>query len=323
MTRGFRNASSPANECRHSDGGLPHQILAINCYQRMQTRYSSAPLGAEVAGIDLSTPLTEAEFRVLEELFHERGVIVIRDQRLTPEQHIAFSRRFGNLEIHVATQYLKPGYPEILVVSNVVEEGRNIGLADAGQYWHSDLSYIANPSRCSLLYALEVPTVDGVVLGETLFASAAHAYDTLPEDQKSRISGLTAIHRYGDRYQKQQSAGGRGALTEEQMKRVPDVRHPVVRCHPVTGRRVLFVNEGFTTAVEGLPQEESSALLAELCAHIVRPDALYTHRWQPGDLLIWDNCLTQHRAVRNYELPLRRLMHRTTVAGIQPSSANR
>ena len=200
-------------------------------------------------------------------------------------------------------------------MSNVVENGRNIGLPDAGQYWHSDLSYMANPSRCSLLYALEVPVKDGVVLGETLFASAAHAYDTLPESTKARLASLRAIHRYGDRYKKQQAAGGRGALTEEQLKRVPDVGHPVVRAHPFTGRNVLFVNAGFTVEVEGLPRTESDALLQELFSHITRPDALYRHRWRTGDLLMWDNCLTQHRAIRDYDLPLRRRMHRTTVAG--------
>ncbi len=281
----------------------------------MRITNSTAPLGAEITGLDLSRPVSESTFREVENVFHERGVIVFREQRLTPEEHIAFSRRLGDLEIHVATQYLKPGYPEVLVVSNVVEDGRNIGLADAGQYWHSDLSYIENPSRCSLLYALEVPERDGIVLGETLFASAAHAYDTLPAEMRSRLEGLMAIHRYGDRYRKQQSAGGRGALSEEQLKKVPDVRHPVIRPHPMTGRKTIFVNEGFTACIEGMPAEESSELLQQLCAHIVRQELLYTHHWQVGDVVMWDNCLTQHRAVRNYELPLRRLMHRTTVAG--------
>ncbi len=195
----------------------------------MQITNSAAPLGAEITGLDLSKTLDDATFRAIEEVLHDRGVIVFRDQRLTEEEHIAFSRRFGELEIHVASQYLKPGYPEILVVSNIIEDGRHIGLADAGQYWHSDLSYVANPSRCSLLYALEVPAREGVVLGETMFASAAWAYDTLPEPMRTRLNGLTAIHRYGDRYRMQQAAGGRAALSEEQLKRVPDVRHPVIR----------------------------------------------------------------------------------------------
>ena len=284
----------------------------------MQIANSAAPLGAQIIGLDLSKKLDDVTFRAIEEVLHDRGVIVFRDQRLTEEEHIAFSRRFGGLEIHVASQYLRPGYPEILIVSNIIENGRRIGLADAGQYWHSDLSYVANPSRCSLLYALEVPVRDGLVLvlGETLFASAAWAYDTLPEPMRTRLEGLTAIHHYGDRYRMQQAGGGRAALSQEQLKRVPDVRHPVIRFHPVTGRKVLFVNEGFTAFIEGMPEEESAAVLQELYRHIARPEALYQHIWRVGDLLMWDNCLTQHRAVRNYELPLRRRMHRTTVAGM-------
>jgi taurine dioxygenase len=202
------------------------------------------------------------------------------------------------------------------VVSNVVENGRNIGLADAGQYWHSDLSYIANPSRCSLLYALEVPVKDGRVLGETLFASAAYAYESLPDSMKARLEGLRATHSYGDRYKKQQAAGTRGALTEDQLKKVPEVSQPVVRAHPITGRKVLFVNEGFTIELDGMPRSEGDALLKELCGHITRPETLYRHQWRKGDVLMWDNCLVQHRAIRDYELPLRRRMHRTTVAGV-------
>jgi alpha-ketoglutarate-dependent taurine dioxygenase len=281
----------------------------------MNVRNSAAPLGAEITGLDLAQPLDETTFRAIEDVFHDRGVIVFRDQELTEEEHIAFSRRFGELEIHVAKQYLMPGHPEILVLSNLFENGRNVGVADGGQFWHSDLSYVANPSRCSLLYAIEVPTRDGRVLGETLFASAEYAYDTLPHRLKARLEGMRAVHRYADRYRKQQEAGGRESLTEEQLKKVPDVSHPVIRAHPVTSRKVLFVNEGFTVYIEGLPKSESDSLLKELFEHTVRSEGLYAHQWRQGDLLMWDNCLVQHRAIRNYEPPLRRLMHRTTVAG--------
>lgn len=285
----------------------------------MEVRHSSAPLGAEILSLDLSRPVSQDAFREIEDVFHERGVIVFRGQQLSEEQHIAFSRRLGELEIHVATDYLRPGHPEILVVSNVVENGRAIGLRDAGQYWHSDLSYVAAPSRCSLLYALELPAENGRILGETLFASAAYAYDTLPAEIQSRLEGMRAIHRYADRYRKQQAAGGRGAISEEQLKKVPDVVHPVIRRHPFSGRKTLFVNEGFTVEIEGMPRSESDALLPQLFAHITRAEFLYTHCWQPGDLLMWDNCLTQHRAVNNYAPPLRRRLHRTTVAGVRPA----
>ena len=283
----------------------------------MQINQSDAPLGAEITGLDLAEPVDSKTFQQIEDLLHERGVVVFRGQNLTEDQHIAFSRRFGDLEIHVATQCLRPGYPEILVVSNVIEDGKPIGLADAGQYWHSDLSYIQNPSRGSLLLAREVPAQDGRVLGETLFASAAYAYDTLPEDLKARVETLTAVHGYNYRYQLQNSAGLRGKLSDDQLNKVPDVRHPVIRRHPITGRKVLFVNEGFTHAIEGMDPDEGQALLQQLFAHITRPDALYQHNWQVGDLLMWDNCLVQHRAIRNYEWPMRRLMHRTTIAGVE------
>jgi len=282
----------------------------------MEIKNSNAPLGAEITGLDLAQPVDDATFQTIENLFHDRGVIVFRGQNLTEEEQIRFSRRFGDLEIHVATQCLRPGYPEILVVSNILEDGKPIGLADAGQYWHSDLSYLRNPSRCSLLLAREVPVAGGRVLGETLFASAAYAYDTLPPDLRARLQTLTAVHGYTYRYQLQNAAGLRGKLSEDQLNTVPDVRHPVLCRHPITGRNVLFVNEGFTHSLEGVAPEEAQPLLQRLFDHITRPEALYQHNWRVGDLLMWDNWLVQHRAIRNYELPLRRLMHRTTVAGV-------
>ncbi len=246
-------------------------------------------------------------------------MIVFRDQHLTDEQQLAFSRRFGELEIHVAKQYLKPDSPELLIVSNVIEADRPIGMQDAGQYWHTDLSYMAVPSRCSLLYALEVPVQDGVALGETLFVSTTYAYDTLPAALQARLQGVRALHRYGDRYQKMsQTTGGRTALSAEALKQIPDVVHPVIRTHPVTGRKCLYVNEGFTVALEGLPAAESATLLPELYQHIVRPTSIYRHNWRVGDLLMWDNCATQHCAVANYALPLRRRMQRATVRGSVP-----
>jgi taurine dioxygenase len=134
---------------------------------------------------------------------------------------------------------------------------------------------------------------------------------------KERLDGARAVHRYADRYRQQQETTGREPLNEEQLKRVPDVSHPVIRSHPLTGRKVLFVNEGFTVYLEGMSQTESDSLLRSLFAHIVRREVLYAHHWRQGDLLMWDNCLVQHCAVGDYHPPLRRVMHRTTVAGRQ------
>jgi taurine dioxygenase len=193
-------------------------------------------------------------------------------------------------------------------------------VADAGRYWHTDLSYVREPSRCSLLYAREVPVAaDGRVLGDTLFASTAAAYDALPAPMKARIADLKAVHRYGDRYDRMEKSGGvRDALSEEQRQQTPDVVHPVVRTHPITRRKCLYVNEGFTVSILGLPEDEGSDLLAELSAHAHKAEFVYRHHWRRGDLLMWDNCQTQHLAVGDYALPQRRLMHRTTVKGSAP-----
>jgi taurine dioxygenase len=281
---------------------------------------ADAPLGAEIRGVDLSRPLTDEDFVAVEGAFVKNGVVVFRDQTFTEEQHIAFSRRFGDLEIHVLKQYLHPRYPEILMISNVEENGRQIGVADAGRYWHTDLSYVREPSRCSLLYAREVPVADdGRVLGDTLFASTAEAYDALPEGTKKKIAGLKAVHRYGDRYDRMKASGGvRDALSDEQRRQTPDVVHPVVRTHPINGRKCLYVNEGFTVSILGTPEDEGRDLLAELCTHAHKPEFIYRHKWRIGDLLMWDNCQTQHLAVGDYALPQRRLMHRTTVRGSTP-----
>jgi taurine dioxygenase len=285
----------------------------------MAVRKSGGALGAELEGVDLAGEIDAPSFAAIETAFLDNEVVVLRGQRLAEARHIAFSRRFGELEIHVLKQYLHPRHPEILLISNIIEDGRPIGIADAGQYWHTDLSYVRAPSRCSLLYALEVPVEGGVAKGDTIFASAVAAYAALPEAMKKRLAGLRALHRYGDRYERMKSAGGvRTELSEEQKRQVPDVSHPVVRTHPGTGRKSLYVNEGFTAAIEGLPADESRDLLAELCAHVTRPEFHYRHRWQVGDLLMWDNCAVQHRAVADYALPLRRRMHRTTVRGTVP-----
>jgi taurine dioxygenase len=285
----------------------------------IEVRKSAAPLGGEIGGVDLSRPLDDSAFAALEQAFLDNQVVVLRHQRITEEQHIAFSRRLGELEIHVLKQYLHPRHPEILLISNVIEDGKPIGIADAGQYWHTDLSYVAAPSRCSLLHALEVPVENGEAKGDTLFASAVAAYETLPEAMKRRLEPLRAIHRYGDRYERMKSEGGvRVELSEEQRRQVPAVTHPVVRTHPKTGRKSLYVNEGFTVGIDGMPEDEGRDLLAELCRHVIRPEHLYRHKWQVGDLLMWDNCSVQHRAVADYQLPLRRRMHRTTVRGTVP-----
>jgi taurine dioxygenase len=274
-----------------------------------------AVLGAEITGIDLGQPLSDIGFEAIRSALADRQVLVFRDQHVTPEQHIEFSRRFGPLEIHVQHHFHLSGHPEILIVSNVIEDGKPIGLADAGRYWHSDLSYLREPSLGSLLHAQELPEQEG----DTLFATMFEAYDALPEDLRERIDGLEAVHDYSARNRKQQAASAlRPGLTAEQASRVPPVVHPVVRVHPANGRKALFVNEGFTTHIVGLPEDESDALLARLFKHSTEDRFIYRHRWQPFDLVMWDNRSTLHLAT-GCPPDLRRTLYRTTVRGDVPA----
>jgi taurine dioxygenase len=287
-------------------------------------------IGAEILGVDLSRPLDDGTFARIADAFFQHQVVVFRDQRLTPSQQISFTRQFGELEQHVRKEHRLDGYPEILVVANVVDErGTAIGVQDAGRFWHSDLSYRQVPSLLSALYALEVPVKNGVVLGATSFASTTAAYEALPARERQRLQGLRNVHSY--RYYRaknveaqkdEQIRGGRvvqeHSLSEEQLKSVPDVEVPIVRTHPVTGRKGLFINEAHTSRVLGLPGEAGAALLAQICEHIVKLEFRYEHHWRAGDLLMWDNVAVQHKANFDYDLPLRRLMHRTTVRGSVP-----
>lgn len=285
-------------------------------------------LGAKITGFDLAKPLDDEAFAEIVDALHEHAVICFRGQRLTPEQHIDFSRRFGELEVHVQSSFNLPGYPEIYCVSNCLDkQGKPRGLAEAGRVWHTDLAYMAEPSRCSLLYALEVPYDDaGRALGDTMFASSRLAYAALPEDMKRRLKGLKAVNSYRQIYDKivAKSKPGRQGLkplNEEQKRKVPPAVHPLVIAHPYSGEPILFCNEGMTESILGLSEDDSRTLLDELCTHVVRPEFVYRHSWHVGDLLIWDNIQTQHLAIDDYWLPQRRHMQRTTVKGLAPPAA--
>jgi alpha-ketoglutarate-dependent taurine dioxygenase len=273
---------------------------------------------AEIIGFDISAPADDAAVAAIAEALGHYGVLVFRDQKhVTPEQQIAFSRAFGVLEIHVQKKFLLKDHPEILIVSNVVENGVPLGLVDAGRYWHSDLSYLAEPSLGSLLHAIELPSEGG----DTLFGSLTAAYDALDDGIKARIKNLTAVHDY-NRLNKQQAAksdGLRPLLSAEQEKTVPPVIHPVVRRHELTGAPILFVSEGFTTKIVELPEEEGAGLLAQLFEHQKQDRFHYRHHWQEGDLVFWDNRATIHLATGTPP-GLRRTLYRTTVRGPKPTA---
>jgi taurine dioxygenase len=283
-------------------------------------------LGAEISGVDLSQPLDDNIFAQVASAFFDNEVVFFRDQHLTPAQQIAFTRRFGTLEAHVRKESRLGGHDEIFVLSNKLDaSGKAIGAQDAGRYWHSDLSYKREPSMLSALYAVEVPVKDGVALGNTYFASTTAAFAALPEAMQRRLEGMRNVHSYREyrlkNYAAQQEDERRGirtvqehAPTPEQLASVPDTEMDVVRVHPVTQRKGLFINEGHTSHLTGMPRAESDRLLAELYAHITQPEFVYGHRWRVGDLLMWDNIAVQHKATFDYD-PLPRLMYRTTVRG--------
>ncbi len=267
----------------------------------------SPVMGAEMIGADLSQPMDDTAFgHIRQAWLTSNGVMVFRDQDLTPEQHIEFSRRFGPLEKHVLAKYLLPGYPEIYRVSNKVKDGVPQGREKAGTYWHSDLSYMKPPALASLLYGIEIPPIGG----DTLFCSLYAAYEALSPTMQRSLEGLSAVHDF--------SYASRGVFKAEQANReqldaTPAVEHSVITTHPETGKKLLFVNPGFTSQIVGLHERESRALLEFLFDHMTQPDLIYRHRWLERDLVMWDNRCTMHYAIADYDDIGERYMHRTTV----------
>ena len=288
-------------------------------------------IGAEIKGVDLSKPMSNEVFQETFKAFFENEVVVFRDQNLQPSDQVSFTRRFGDLEKHVRKESLLKGMEEIFIISNMIgDDGKPVGAQDVGRFWHSDLSYKKIPSMLSALYSIVIPVdANGITKGDTQYSSATHAYATLPDELKLKLSELKAVHSYKyyrtiNREAQSVDAqnGGKKVmeppLTEKMLMATPDVNPPLVRTHPVTKKKCLFINEGHTSHVEGMSAEESKELLNSLYEHMVKPEFKYVHKWKKGDLLMWDNCALQHKATFDYELPLQRLMHRTTVCGSEP-----
>ncbi len=278
----------------------------------IQIKPSGAALGAEVIGAGLTQPLTDAEFAQIRDAFYHHEVLYFRGQALSDEDHIRFSARFGALRKLKLTNVLHVQHPEIMVISNIKQDGKYIGSYDAGVFWHTDGAYLANPHAISALRALQVPEVNGRVLGDTQYTSVSAAYNALPEATKKRIDGLQALQSIMFRLQQTVASGIKkdyGAA----VKADPEAVHPVVRVHPVNGRKCLYVTEGYTAKILGLPEDESRDLIKELTAHCIKPEFIYKHTWQKHDLVMWDDCSTQHKATFDYPETTPRLMHRTTV----------
>ncbi len=281
----------------------------------LNIRPLSAGCGAEVSGIDITRPLAAATIAELHQAHARHCILLFRDCKLTPEQHIAFSAQFGALESHVVGDFNLPGHPEIFVVSNVKEDGKLKGAVYAGQYWHSDLSYMKQPSMGSLLLCHEMPEIGG----DTMFANMYQAYDTLSEPMQRFLGGVEAVHDYSNAYDKYFAhLKERPPLTSEQRAKTPPVTHPAVRTHPVSGKKALYVNTGFTKGFAGMPREESEPILNFLFQHSTRPEFIYRHKWRVNDMIFWDNRCAIHYALADYDFSVRRHIHRTTVAGDVP-----
>jgi taurine dioxygenase len=276
----------------------------------------STSLGAEVVGLNAAAPLSDGVFAKLSQaLFDNDGVLVLRDQQLTPQQHIEFSRRFGELfgdreQLQDSvSKYLLPGHPQIFRVSNKIVDGEAQGRTRAGNYWHSDVSFRPRPAMASLLYAIEVPSVGG----DTLFTNMYMAFEHLSAPMQEFLSGLRARHDFDVNTK---VGFVHETIEQEDLAGANRCDHPVVRTHADSGRRCLYVNPGNTAYIEGLEPKESKLLLDFLYAHSVQPEFIYRHRWLTGDLMIWDNRCTMHYAIVDYEED--RYLHRTTVIGERP-----
>jgi taurine dioxygenase len=240
-----------------------------------------------------------------------QGLLRFRGQRLSDADLVRFSAYFGRLEVYtLRPEILVPGHPELVNISNLkYPDGRPLGLAESGRRWHSDLQFKVEPSIASALMCVEC---EG---GDTLFAGMYAAYDALPKALKALIESKKAVHSYAAYNDSFQNAAR--AMTEQQRRQVPDVEHPVVLVHPVTGRKALYVSEGMTTQIVGMPEDESRALLAELFDFSTRQEFVFQQTYSPGDLILWDNRCTMHKALP-FDLALRRHMKRSTIMAQHP-----
>jgi len=273
---------------------------------QLQIQALAPAIGAEIIGVDLSAPMSDETFAQVLDCWHRNLVILFRDQHLTEDDQVRFGERFGPPAVSHTQRYTTKN-PAVMLISNIRENGRAIGaLPDGEMHFHTDQCYQERPAMASILYALEIPSQGG----NTLFANAYLAYETLPAAMKKSIEGRNALNAYDY----DNASMKRGTKLGEG---VPSYWHPIVRTHPATGRKALYVNRLMTVAVEGLPDAEGEALLNALFDHQEQPQFIYEHIWRPHDLLMWDNRCTLH-ARNDFSAAERRLMRRLTILGEKP-----
>ena len=277
---------------------------------------TGAVLGATLRGIDLSQPIPAPEFgRILHALGHY-GVLRFPEQDLSVGDVKRFSELFGEIQGNpIRAVDTTREFPEVGILSNIKEGGEYIGSPDAGQDWHTDMSYRDTMGFVNVLYGIRIPRRDGKPLGGTEFSNMHAAYDALPEEIKTRLDGMTATHDFEKfwEHMRRNKNSGRPAMTDEQRKRRPPVAHPVFMTHPITGRKTLYCNEGYAMRINELPEQESDAMLDFLFKHQLEMRFRHTHDWNENDLLIWDHLGTIHRAIADYAPHEIRLMRRCQV----------
>jgi len=276
---------------------------------------SGQVLGATVHGVDLRHQLSHADFASVLRALGEHGVLRFPGQALDAGDLRRFSARFGEIQVIKGLSHHEPGMPEVTILSNVKVDGKLIGAPDAGQSWHTDMTYTTTMGFVNVLSAFKVPTRDGRALGGTEFANTQAAAQDLPAALLERLTGLTATHDlefYWD-YVRREKGSQRPPLTEEQRRQRPPVHHPVLLTHPITGRGVIYVNPGFTARIDGVSEAESAELLRFLFDHVLQDRYRYVHEWAAGDLLLWDHIGTWHYARPDYGPDEHRLMKRCQV----------
>jgi taurine dioxygenase len=281
----------------------------------MQVIRANHPLGATVEGLDLAQPMDAATLDRVMRALGDHGVLRFQQQQLTSAELKRFSAQLGDLEINVANAYQEPGLPEVMILSNILEGGKPIGLGDAGQGWHTDMSYSRQVAFANVLYGIKIPRRDGKPLGATEFSNMHAAYEDLPSAMKRDLEGKTVLHDFNKFWEMMRSREGsrRAPLTEAQRKAKPPVSHPVFLTHPVTGRKVLYANPGYSMRINELPQDESDAVLAFLFEHQLRPEYRYAYQWTENDVLVWEDIGTIHNAVADYGPQEHRLIKRCQV----------
>jgi taurine dioxygenase len=286
----------------------------------MRVTGSGHALGATIEGLDLAQPLSDEAHDLVLRALGQYSVIRFPRQELSARDLANFSSRFGKLETNVAsTHYQEPGVPEVMVLSNIVENGKPIGLADAGQGWHTDMSYSRTIAFANVLYGTRIPHRDGKPLGATEFSNMHAAYDGLPADLRQRLDGMTVLHDFNKFWEmmRREKGSKRPPLTEAQRTAKPPVSQPIFLTHPLTGRKVLYANPGYSVRINELPEPESGEVLEFLFAHQLKPEYRYTSHWQAGDVLMWEDIGTVHRAVADYGPDEHRLIKRCQVMATQ------